>query len=128
MWDSDGNSFYWSDGDETLRSHQVEPHVQGDGGGVIFWSCMAAKEPGYGATIIDGTVNSEEYVKILGTSLIDTLDHFDLAPITICFQQDKAIPHTSVTAKQWFIDNRFSVDTVLDWPAQNPDLNPIEHV
>ena len=36
MWGSDGNSFYWSDGDRTLRPHQMEPQVQGHGGGVLF--------------------------------------------------------------------------------------------
>ncbi|KAG2197760.1 hypothetical protein INT46_005746 [Mucor plumbeus] len=27
MWGTDGNSFYWSDGDNTLLPHQMEPHV-----------------------------------------------------------------------------------------------------
>jgi hypothetical protein len=128
IWGSDGNSFYWSDGDKTLRPHQMTPQVQENGGGVIFWSCITAKGPGYGTTIIDGTVNSTEYIKILSSSLIDTLDHFDLTPDTIRFQQDKATPHTSNITKRWFTDNGFSLNTVLDWPAQSPDLNPIEHV
>jgi hypothetical protein len=38
MWDTDGNSFVCSDGDNTLLPHQMEPHVQGYGGGVMFWS------------------------------------------------------------------------------------------
>ena len=29
MWGTDGNSFVWSDGDNTLLPHQMEPHVQG---------------------------------------------------------------------------------------------------
>lgn len=128
MWGSDGNSFYWSDGEKILRPHQMVPQVQEDGGGVLFWSYITAKGPGYGTTIIDGTVNSEEYVKILGTSLIDTLDHFDMTPNTIRFQQDNATPHTSIIAKQWFSNNGFSLDTLLHWPSQSPDLNPIEHV
>ncbi|GAA5816057.1 hypothetical protein MFLAVUS_009579 [Mucor flavus] len=66
----------WDD-EKILRPHQMEPQVQEDDGGVLFWSCITAKGPGYGATIIDGTVNSEEYVKIL-----DTLDHFDLMSLS----------------------------------------------
>ncbi|KAG1039111.1 hypothetical protein G6F43_012576 [Rhizopus delemar] len=31
-------------------------------------------------------------------------------------------------AKQWFVDNNFNSDHIYSWPAQIPDLNPIEHV
>ncbi len=36
------------------------------------------------------------------------------------FQQDLPPAHTS---KTWFNDHGF---TVLDWPANSPDLNPID--
>ncbi len=38
------------------------------------------------------------------------------------FQQDLAPAHTS---KSWFNDHGV---TVLDWPANSPDLNPIENL
>jgi hypothetical protein len=41
IWGTDGNSFVWSDGDNTLLPHQMKPHVQGYSGGdlftLIFW-------------------------------------------------------------------------------------------
>ncbi|KAG2209328.1 hypothetical protein INT46_000541 [Mucor plumbeus] len=128
MWGTDGNSFVWSDGDNTLLPHQMEPHVQGYGGGVMFWSCIAATGPGYGTTSIDGSMNLSVYFDILETSLLDILDYFDLHIKEIRFQQDRATSHTSGITKQWFNKHGFSFDTIMNWPARSPDLNTIEHV
>lgn len=128
MWGSGGNSFYWTNGDRTMQPHQIKPQVQGNGGGVMFWSCITAEGPGYGTTIIEGSIDSLLYIDILKTSLADTLEHFAITPKTVRFQQDKASPHTSGTTKQWFTNNGFILEEIMDWPPQSPDLNPIEHV
>ncbi|KAG2208010.1 hypothetical protein INT46_010746, partial [Mucor plumbeus] len=89
MWGTDGNSFYWSDG-------------------VMFWSCITATGPGYGTTIIDGSIDSSVYVDILEAS--------------------STTSHTSVITKRCFNEHGFFVDTIMNWTARSPDLNPIEHV
>ncbi len=41
------------------------------------------------------------------------------------FQQDLAHAHTAKSTKSWFNDHGV---TVLDWPVNSPDLNPIQNI
>ncbi|KAG2212768.1 hypothetical protein INT46_010728 [Mucor plumbeus] len=116
------------DGGDILQPYQTEPHVEGDGGSVLFWGCITANGPSYGTTVMDGSVDSTVYVDILQTSLLDTLEYYDMNRNVIRFQQDNATPHTSGITQDWFSANGFIFETIRDWPAQSPDLNPIEHV
>ena len=42
----------------------------------------------------------------------------------IIFQQDNNPKHTSKRAQKWFEEQEIKL---LDWPAQSPDLSPIEY-
>ncbi|KAG2189831.1 hypothetical protein INT46_004595 [Mucor plumbeus] len=117
-----------TDSGDILQPYQTEPHVEGDGGSILFWGCITANGPGYGTTVMNGSVDSTVYVDVLQTSLLDTLEYYDMDRNVIRFQQDNATPHTSGITQDWFSANGFIFETIRDWPSQSLDLNPIEHV
>jgi hypothetical protein len=41
------------------------------------------------------------------------------------YQHDSAPCHKAMSVREWFVDNKVPE---IDWPAQCPDLNPIEHL
>ncbi len=58
------------------------------------------------------------------TSLLPSADKL-YGDADFIFQQDLAPAHTAKGTKSWFDDHGV---TVLDWPANSPDLNPIEYL
>ncbi len=87
---------------------------------VMIWAVMSSAGVGP-LCFLKSTVNAAIYQEILEHFMLPSADKL-YGDADFIFQQDLAPAHTAKGTKSWFNDH---VVTVLDWPANSPDLNPI---
>ncbi|KAG1172477.1 hypothetical protein G6F36_011553 [Rhizopus arrhizus] len=126
IWGSDGCKYYWKRKGDRLQPHHIEVAVKHDGSGIMLWGCITSEGPGYACQIYDGTMDSDTYKEILGTSFKGTLGYYDLNWKSPVFQLDNNPKHQSKSIKQYVEDN--SMCYIDNWPSQNTYLNSIEHI
>jgi len=72
---------------------------------------------------VEDTLKGVDYAQLLSDHILPFLDV--LGPDLYTFQDDNASVHTARPVVWWLEENLIPS---LPWPAQSPDLNPIEHV
>ncbi len=90
---------------------------------VMIWAAMSSAGVGP-LCFLKSTVNAAIYQEILEHFMLPSADKL-YGNADFIFQQDLAPAHTAKGTKSWFNDHGV---TVLDWPANSPDLNPIENL
>ncbi|KAJ7324760.1 hypothetical protein JRQ81_017780 [Phrynocephalus forsythii] len=73
---------------------------------------------------IKSRVNAAVYQEILEHFMLPSTDEL-YGDADFIVQQDLAPAHTAQSTKTWFNDHEV---IVLDWPANSPDLNPLENL
>jgi hypothetical protein len=74
---------------------------------------------------VEGRMDAEQYVFILENNRLPSMKNSGIPEESSIFQQDNDPKHFSKRAQNWFKSEGIRL---LDWPAQSPDLSPIEHL
>lgn len=68
-------------------------------------------------------MDQHRYIDILQTVMLSHAE-WEL-PLRWQFMDDNDLKHTSRLTRKWLSDQKV---VVMNWPAQSPDLNPIENL
>lgn len=122
LFKGDGKKWVWRKPHEKYDIDCLIPTVKFNQG-VMVWGCFTKN--GLGPLVkLEGKITAQIYIDMLENNLlsyIDTLENKE----NYLFQEDNAPIHIAKSTKNWINKNNINI---LPWPAQSPDLNPIEHL
>ena len=103
------------------HTNHIIPTLKHGGGSVMVWSCFSWNGLGP-LIIIDGNLNAKKYTAML-SEVKENMEQLYGKLDKLHFQQDNAPCHKAKATMKWFSKNKVPL---IPWPAQSPDLNPIE--
>ena len=122
LFGSDGRRYVRRPSGEREAARYLRPTVKHGGGNVLVWGCFSAN--GLGPLVeVNGIMKAHSYKEILDVVMLPHAQN--KMPKDWVFQHNNDLKHTSHVVKDFLGEQNV---VVLPWPAQSPDLNPIEHL
>ena len=123
VFGGDGKKYVWRNPQEKYDPKCLIPTFKSGQESVMVWGCFIRNKLGP-LVRLEGKITAKIYIDMLKNNLIPFINSLENKENYI-FQEDNAPIHTAKIAKKWKEDNNI---TSLPWPAQSPDLNPIENL
>lgn len=121
----------WRNTRERFNAECLVPTFKSGRRSVMVWGCFVGEIKGP-LVFCDEfreekeKITAKTYLKILEAHLLPFQRIvYDLSSPHLIFQQDNAPIHTAKIVTKWFEEK--NIETI-NWPANSPDLNPIENI
>ena len=123
VFGGDGKRYVWRSIHERYDPRCLIPTFKSGQESVMIWGCFTKDRLGP-LVKLEGRITANIYIDMLENHLLPFINSLENKN-DYTFQEDNAPIHTAKIAKKWKNDNDIKS---LPWPAQSPDLNPIENL
>jgi transposase len=123
VFGGDGKRYVWRTTYEKYDPKCLIPTFKSGQESVMIWGCFTKNKLGP-LVRLEGRITANIYIEMLENYLLPFINDLENKD-DYTFQEDNAPIHTANKAKKWKDDNNIRS---LPWPAQSPDLNPIENL
>ena len=122
VFHSDGRTYVRRRKSEEFDERCVVGTVKHGGGGVMVWGCICGSETGM-MLRVESTMDKFRYLRVLEDGMVPSA--WAMRGLDYIFMHDNAPCHRAHVVRDWLEDQDIAVSS---WPAQSPDLNPIENL
>ena len=122
IFQSDGRTYVRRRKSEEFDEGCVVGTVKHGGGSVMVWGCMCGSETGM-MLRVETRMDRFSYLRVLEDGLVPSAGA--MRGLDYSFMHDNAPCHRAHVVSDWLEEQEI---TILSWPAQSPDLNPIENL